>query len=153
MSKKLGKLCCNGKSDIKTGGWFQHEWCLYSPYSKVRDGASSSVIIFLTWTESCQTDRPHTKFACSLVSSLAIYLHCSRPGNHHNIPRPLLLLCSVCIWLLNLLSGKPHLLRPDVDLEKSRYHLLSRGVMTCAQRPNGYAMEAGAERCLWLRRT
>lgn len=118
------------------------------PIFRVRDNSSSSVIVLLWWTESRQTDRPHTKFTCSLVSSLAIYLHCSHPGNQHNIPWPFLPLYSPCDWLLTLPSGKPHLLRPDVDLGKSRYHLLSRDVMTCAQTHVSRVrwMEVGAER-------
>lgn len=73
-------------------------------------------------------------------------LQSPRKPAQHSLALPLLY--SPCDWLLTLHSGKPHLLRPDVDLGKSRYHLLSRGVMTCAQThvSRGRWMEVGAER-------
>lgn len=73
-------------------------------------------------------------------------LQSPRKPAQHSLALPLLY--SPCDWLLSLHSGKPHLLRPDVDLGKSRYHLLSRGVMTCAQThvSRGRWMEVGAER-------
>lgn len=135
---------------------FQHEWRLYSPYSRVRDNSSSSVIVFLSRTESCQTDRPHTKFTRSLVSLLAIYLHCSCPGNHHNIPRSLphftLSLRLVVKPALRKATSAQGRWRPwDVQVPGARWRV-GKHVFPEAER----VRDGGGgwkTKCLWLRRT